>query len=481
MNLNRNAACTVNAGFGIADITPAEGVHLGGGTPGAYRPVRFVRRRLYAKASIFRAEKTVCVIELDVLIISKKYCDKIKALITERLGIPYEAIMVFSIQSHSAPFVGDCMLDSDFPLKISKDEEFLTGNISDYSDFLCEQAAKAATDAYNDITELKMDVKSGLKHGLAFCRRIIKRDNTMVMFTNTSSKLHPLGPEVSHLESPADDEVGVVCFKRGTDIVSSMLHFTCHPVNDYCTRSLYNCTSPDWCGVWAEELQKKLNIRSVPSVLNGCCGNINPHDPYEADLVVSSERMGNELAAFAERITLSMSFDNADTPAVVDYTYTEVPMNYGEIPEKLRKEVVDMIENGPVLREENGDFNYEWSMAASTYSTLCVQKREPLFMYPVQVFRVGGLAIVALAGEPFTDTQLEIKLKSKAPMTYITHCANKYVGYMPPKKSFAYNGHETHYNRTYWAKLAPGSIEKARDAALAGIDELFGSNDNGKH
>ena len=163
-----------------------------------------------------------------------------------------------------------------------------------------------------------------------------------------------------------------------------MLHFTCHPVNDYCTESLYNCASPDWCGVLAEELQKKLNIRTVPSALNGCCGNINPHDPYEPDLVLNSERMVNALAALAERITLSMSFDNSQNSAVINYMYTEVPM------------------------------------------------------------------------------------------TYVTHCAKKYVGYMSPERSFAYNAHETHYNRTYRAKLAPGSIEMARDAALAAIDKLFG-------
>ena len=474
MNLNKNTACTVTAGFGTADITPDEGVHLGGGTPGAYRPARFVRRRLYAKASIFKAEKTVCIIELDVLIISKKYCDKIKDLITERLGIPYGAIMVFSIQSHSAPFVGDCMLDSDFPLEISKDEEFLTGNISDYSDFLCEMAARAAESAYRSLSPVKMDVKSGLLHGLAHCRRIIKRDGKMVMFTNPTARTAPLGPEVSHLESAVDEEVGVVCFKDGADVKSAMLHFTCHPVNDYCTPTLYNAVSPDWCGVWAEELQKKLGIESVPSVLNGCCGNVNPHDPYQNDFAPDSERMGTALAKLSERIMLSMSFEGADTPATVDYSYVEIPMDYGKMAPEWEKEVIKTIEGGPVLREENGDFNYEWSMAASSYSTLLSKKREPKFMYPVQVFRIGSLAVVALAGEPFTDTQLEIKLGSKAPMTYVTHCANRYVGYLPPVKGFAYDGHESNFKRTYWAKLAPGSIEKARDAALAEIEKMFG-------
>lgn len=473
MNLNKNTACTVTAGFASRDITPALGVHLGGGTPGAYRPTRFVKSPLYAKASIFKADKTVCTVELDVLIISKKYCDKIKSKIGERLGLPYEAIMVFSVQAHTAPFVGDCMLDPDFPLEIKKDKEFLTGNITDYSEMVCERAAEAAEEAYGNLRPLKMDVKSGTLHGLAHCRRIIKRDNTMVMFSNITKKQNPLGPEISHLESPVDDEVGVVCFKDGTELVGSMLHFTCHPVNDYCSRVYYNAASPDWCGAWAKGMKDRLGIKNVPSVLNGCCGNVNPHDPYEPDFFPDSDRMGKALTDLSERIILSMSFEGEDTPAVVDYRYAEIPMDYGEMTAEWQKKVIDTIEGGPVRREENGDFEYEWSMAASSYSTLCIKRREPRFMYPVQVFRIGSLAIVALAGEPFTDTQLDLKLKSKAPMTYVTHCANRYVGYLPPIKGFAYDGHESNFKRTYWAKLAPGSIERAEEAALCQIEEMF--------
>ncbi len=449
------------------------GVHLCGGPVGEYRPAKFVRHKLYAKASIFVGDKTICVIGLDILLINKKYCDKIKEEIMRDLKIPYEAIMVFAIQTHAAPCVGEIMLDMDFPIKFPKNEEYAMGMDSDYSEFVCKKAAEAAREAFENVREVKMDIKSGLKRNLGFCRRVVMRDGTMEMFPEHSAAVHPFGPEISHLESPMDDEVGVVCFKDGMDIVSSMLHFTCHPVNDYCTPSLYNCVSPDWPGVWSESLQDKLNIKNLPTVLNGCCGNVNPFDPYEPDYIMDSERMGKTLSDVAERIMLSMEFENADTPAVVDYTYTEVPMEYREIPEVRLKKVLDIIENGEIKRKENGEFEEEWMLAASTYSVLCNKKREPRFMYPVQVFRIGVLAIVALPGEPFTDSQLDLKLRSIAPMTYITHCANKYVGYLAPKDAFKYDGHETNSNYTYWAKMAPGSIEKAVDTAIRDIETLF--------
>lgn len=470
-------ACTLNVGFGTADITPKEGTHLCGGPIGEYRPAKFVRHKLYAKATVFRGEKTLCMVALDVLLINKKYCDIIKASIEKELGIPYEAIMVFAIQTHSAPCVGEVMLDMDFPIKFPENEEYISGIDSQYSTFVCQQAALAAKIAYENLREVKMDVKSGLKHGLAFCRRVIMRDGSMEMFPEHSSLKHPFGPEISHLESPADDEVGVVCFKDGTDIVSTLLHFTCHPVNDYCTPTLYNSVTSDWPGIWSENLQKKLGIKTMPTVLNGCCGNINPFDPYTPDYTMDSEKMGATLSEVAERVLLSMSFSDAETPGAIDYRYVEIPLAYREIPKERLEKVINTIENGPIKRKENGEFEEEWSLAASTYSTLCCQKREPVFMYPVQVFRVGSLAIVALPGEPFTDSQLDIKLRSKAPMTYVTHCANKYIGYLPPEKAFASDGHETNLNYTYWAKMAPGSIEKICDTVIEEIESLFSESE----
>jgi hypothetical protein len=58
-----------------------------------------------------------------------------------------------------------------------------------------------------------------------------------------------------------------------------MLHFTCHPVNDYCNASLYHAVSPDWCGTWSERVQKMMGMKEIPAVLNGCCGNVTPSSP----------------------------------------------------------------------------------------------------------------------------------------------------------------------------------------------------------
>ena len=474
MNPKRKTSGTVVAGFGTADITPWEGVHLAGAAMGQYRPAKFVRHKLYAKACVFKGEKTLCIIGLDVTIIIEKYANYIKDKIVESFDIDRDAIMVFAIQSHSAPSVGGLMLDDDFPLEFPPEKEFILGHNSAYSQFASDRAVEAARRAFASCRPLKMDVKSGIQHGLAFCRRAIMRDGHLEMFPQNSAKANPLGPDILYLESPADDEVGVVCFKDDKmHITGAMLHFTCHPVNDFCTPSLFNAVSPDWPGTWSERLQAQMGIDEIPMVLNGCCGNINPFDPYTPDFVMDSERMGAQLAALSERIILSMDFDGAEDPVKVDYFSCNVPLEYREIPAERLKEVEKLLEGGKYRLGPDGNADVDWFLAASTYSTLCCKKREPVFQYPIQVFRIGGLAVVSMAGEPFTDGQLSIKLRSKAALTYITHCANKYVGYLAHDKGYDFDGHATNSQYTFWAKMARGSLEKVSDRIVEAIDQLF--------
>jgi pimeloyl-ACP methyl ester carboxylesterase len=115
----------------------------------------------------------------------------------------------------------------------------------------------------------------------------------------------------------------------------------------------------------------------------------------------------------------------------------------------------------------------DWFLAASTQSALLCKQREPLFPYPVQVFRIGNIAIVGMAGEPFTDGGFDIKLRSKAALTYITHMANRYVGYLPKASGYDYDAHESNFSYTNWSKLKRGSLEKICDAIVDGIDKLF--------
>ena len=188
-----------------------------------------------------------------------------------------------------------------------------------------------------------------------------------------------------------------------------------------------------------------------------------------------------------------MDFENADQMLTVDHYYMELPVEYREIPEERLTEVKRQMEKGLRLNSmediagdatwnPGGRTNFsnaemiadqDWFLAASTQSAIMCKEREPLFPYPIQAFRIGNICIVGMAGEPFTDGGFDIKLRSKAALTYITHMANRYVGYLPKASGYDYDAHESNFSYTNWSKLKRGSLEKICDAIVEGIDKLF--------
>ena len=114
----------LQAGAAMVDITPPLRTHLAGSGAGEHRPAETVLDPLFAKAIVFEADgRRVCMVILDLTIVTQDYTNRIRAAIRERTGIPPEAIMVQATQTHSAPSLGYFMLDPDFPLETSEATE----------------------------------------------------------------------------------------------------------------------------------------------------------------------------------------------------------------------------------------------------------------------------------------------------------------------------------------------------------------------
>jgi len=181
--------------------------------------------------------------------------------------------------------------------------------------------------------------------------------------------------------------------------------------------------------------------------------------------------MGRQLAAMSERVVHCMSFTRS---AVLDWRIERVGLPYREIPAERRQAVEQILAKGrQPPRAENGEVDPRWFSAASTRSVELCRKREPEFSYEIQVFRIGDLGIVGLPGEPFVEGQLAIKTSSAAPYIFPAHLTSHYVGYLPTREAYARGGHEANAEVTYWAKLAPGSLELVVEKAIAVLREMF--------
>ena len=79
----------LRAGAAMIDITPPLGTHLAGSGAGEHRPAETVLDPLFAKAIVFESGgRRVCMVILDLTIVTQDYTDRIRAAIAERNGHP---------------------------------------------------------------------------------------------------------------------------------------------------------------------------------------------------------------------------------------------------------------------------------------------------------------------------------------------------------------------------------------------------------
>ena len=465
----------LRAGAAMIDITPPAGAHLAGSAAGEHRPAQAVMDPLFAKAIVFEAcGRRVCMVILDLTIVTQEYTDRIRADIGEQTGIAPEAIIVQATQTHSAPSLGYFMLDPDFPLETNAETEYLRGGERAYGDLAAAAAVEAAVEAEGRLQAVRIGLGRGVLGDLAFNRRGIRRDGAIAMPKPLGREQQPLGiADICYLEGPMDPEVGVCCV-QDMDMrpVAFLLHYTCHPVNAFGNPGTYRAVSADWPGAWTREMQQRFGSDAVPLVVNGCCGNINPWHPFDPDCRPDHRRMGRELARMSERIVHDMTFANN---AALVWRAERVGLPFREIPAERSREVNAILtENPQPPRGANGKVDPHWFRAASTRSIELCRQRDAEFPYEIQAFRIGDLCVIGLPGEPFVEGQLALKTNSAAPFLFPAHLTTHYVGYLPTRAAYARGGHEANEDVTYWAKLAPGCLETVVERARTLVQALFG-------
>lgn len=463
-------------GAAAVDITPAKDRHLAGDGRGQHRPAKEVLDPLYATAMVFESGgRRACVIIVDLTIVAEPYTTQIRQTMAAELGTQPEAVMICATQTHSAPSLGEFMLDPEFPLEDTPNTQYIRGAEKAYIDFAMPRIMDAVRQAKQRQRPCRMAHGRGLVGDYAFNRRGVLRNGGIIMPKPFGGNGQPLGPaNLSHMEGPMDPEVGVIAFRSDEELTGLMLHHTCHPVINFGKPERFMAVSADWCGAWANQMRQRVGGECVPMVINGCCGNINPWHPYDAQFNPDEHRMGAALADMTQKVLAGMTW--ADS-AVVDFAARRLALPYRDIPAERSAEVERILSKNPQppYLDSGKGVDPVWFRAASTRSVELAKKRSPTLAYEVQAIRIGNAAIVALPGEPFVEGQLAIKQNSPAAMVQVAHMSSHYVGYLPTREAASRNGHESNADVTYWAKLAPGALEHVVETARDLIRELFAS------
>ncbi len=444
----------IHLGAHEVDITPEPGTHLAGSGMGDRRPATKVLDPLFAKAVVFEENGTrLCILVMDSTIIAQDWTDALHAAAEKQFGLKPHEVMVQATQTHSSPALGKFMLDVEFPLPMPPEHEYFWGSEKKYTDFALAQALKAIEGALKKREPVDIAWGRAWRNDLAYNRR-----------------------EEKHI----DPEVLAVGFRSAATqkLTCLLLHYTCHPVNVF----LRGCftqdgkrapeffhVSADWPGIWCQELRSTIGPGCVPIVLNGCCGNINP-EPYRSTSVWDHLKQGLELAKTTKPLIENFKFQPA---AGLAFNCKVTKLDYRPVPPERLAQVEKILAAHPTGQwQPDGQVEPEWFYAASTRSIDYLKKREPIFNYEIYAARIGPIAFVGLPGEPFTEGQVAIKKSSPAAATIVAHMITHYVGYLPTREAYPNFGHEANERYTYWAKLAPGSLERVVESAARQLAQL---------
>ncbi len=460
--MNSFSSTSLSAGSAKVDITPAAGIQLAGDI-GRYRPAEWVSDPLYARALVLRnRDQTLCIISLDLTGLTRPWADAIRNEVARAAGCSAEDVMVHALQSHSAPCLGHAMIRADNPY-IPTELSWIRGGDDRYHEFAVKRAVQAASLALSRLAPARVGYAGATEGRVAFNRRFVMRDGKV--------KTHPgnADPTIRHVEGPVDPELGAILF-QGEDLSTQgmMVNYTCHPTHGYPHRWV----SADWPGVLAGEMDRSFQMTGAALVTNGWCGNIHHTNHLDPDWKDDYHRMGKLLAATTQA-ALQRSIQYIDRP-ILDARMLELRLPKRLLPAAEQDAARALLADHPEpvwIDEARTAIRWDWVYAVSRLDYLDECQRQPEYDFPIQVFRIGEIALVGVPGEPFVEGQLRLKLESPTYPTYALHMCNDEAGYIPTPQAFRGGGYET--ETAHWSFLGPEALDCIVDGALGMLKDMF--------
>ena len=436
----------MKAGIANVDITPPLGAVLNG-----YYRERYadhVIEPLYVTALAFSdGTNTALAISLDISEILQRDTDLIRAQVAAHVGLPFEAVFLACIHTHTAPVI------SEIRSFFKRDEVY-------YQSF-CNNICRAAAEAIADMKDSTVSIARCQAKGVSFVRRYRKKDGTAT--TNPPAKI------IDQLEGPIgkpDETVQLVKLQRQGAADIAIVNFGTHP-------DVLGGTGicPDWPGYLRDTLEAALvreadghGVRVI--FFNGAQGDVS-HVDRMSGIVRKGVQMSKHIGRALAGAVLSI------------YTYTE-PVNSDRVFYKqnmahaavakgtaeqvnIAKEIQELYLN----QDDPWKFNYDGYpfdiVVARKYIRL--ENRDPIIPLNIVCVGFGDVVFVGLPGEPFTTIGVNIKAGSPFLMTIPCCNANGSEGYFPTDDALREKGYEA-YSSLFLPGVAP-ELERVSLETLA--------------
>ncbi len=436
----------LQVGFGVGDITPDVGMEMPGGF--FKRQGKGVRDKLLAVACVVHdGDKTVALVGIDALFITKPTVEAARRLILKATKVPGDNVLIGANHTHSGGPVASCLGCDENPK---------------YTEKMSQAIADAVTQGWTALHAAEIGVATGAEANIAFNRRFLMRDGREI--THPGKPGTPYHKDIVRPAGPTDPDVGVLAVRTPGPmgkVAGVVVNFACHS-----TVVGGDQFSPDYAGYLRKHLKPYYGENTPVVFLLGACGDITQVDnltPGAQSGPEYADMMGMKLAAEAYRVITKMTWlKEAPVAAAVE----TLPLAIRDEPD-AEKERPAFGLGSDASKEKKIDEVYanERKLVAD------MRKKTPKLECEVQALRIGPLGIATNGAEYFCEYGLRIKQASMHATTWFVSLANEWIGYVPTAQAFVGGGYEPRTARS--SKMAPESGQRLVESALKALGHVM--------
>ena len=407
---------TFMAGFGRADITPGDGVGMGGYSDNETRLTKGTLDPLYVTCiALSDGKETVLAVTIDVLGIRDSLLTFVRNNMATATGVPFDKIFVGATHTHSGP-------------AMSKNND---AEIAWYKDY--EAALRtAAEEAMRDMAPAKLQATTRIIDGMNFVRHYLMNDGTYYgsNFGSTDSGFKDYATK-------NDPQMVLVKLDRENKKDILMVNWQAHPAS--VAREVdYNMVSADFVGYMRVTMEQQTGMHFA--YFTGASGNQNKDSKISADAHgMTSQQYGPKLAEYAIAALEDLKdIEDTTIKSVAKQQVVQIDHSWDSMIDQAN-EVYNLWKTegksaGDALGKQYG--------FTSSYQARAIRDRKKMSFtgeLTIGAFRIGPIGFTHGTYEMFSDHSNYVKENSPFEITFLITGNSSYI---PSSAAYDYRSYE---------------------------------------
>jgi hypothetical protein len=407
------------------------------------------------RAAVFDDGHTrVALVGIDALAIRRPSVEAARKEIQARCGIAPNAVLIGASHSHtSGPTVMVLPGEYDHASPLVRSLAYEKSSCADakYLKQVEKQIADAVCAANDARTEALCGAGNGIEDKAAFNRRFRMKNG--LSFTHPGQN----NPDIVEPAGPIDPNVGVIgVWNKAGKCLGCVVNFCCHGTTGP------SGISANWIYHLERTIRGAMGQDAVVVFLAGASGDVTQVDNLSPYVYPGQERWGEIVGGRvgAEAIKVLVSMDRGSLAPLNAKTETLHVARRIPKPERVTK-CLELVQQPP---EKVG--HTEWTFAKEVVLLDALLAKEKTRDFEVQAIQVGPVVALANPAEYFCQFGLDMRAKSRFPITFIVELANDCIGYVPTEEALGPHGGGYETRLTAYSNLEPAAGRKIVEACL---------------